>query len=323
MWAGKDDVVVLHQLTTGAYPASPKEVEPSVPDAVDAICRRALAFKPEDRYSTAAEMHADLDRVIHELRRSADAAQRQANQELADYVVALFADERQEMQTKIEQQMKALSEATHPELIEAVQITRRKVTPSTDHDAPTELHQASQPERSGSTDAQMLALAIAVIALGAAAWAIRASGDGGVAAPTPSSPVEEEATGTASERPSAEAEDSVRVQLSATPSDAVLTLDGRRLAQNPFQARFDRDERLHELTIEAPGHDPLLRTIVFDRDLSLHFELVQTDKTGKTARPPRPAPPQPGPQPSAKGVDIKATRSIDTSDPYKKSPQSP
>jgi serine/threonine-protein kinase len=65
IWHDKDDVVVMHQLTSGGYPASPQEIDPSVPDGVDAICRKALAREPADRYSTAADMQADLDRVIH------------------------------------------------------------------------------------------------------------------------------------------------------------------------------------------------------------------------------------------------------------------
>jgi serine/threonine-protein kinase len=37
-----------------------REVRPDVPPALDAICARAMAFRPEDRYPTAAAFAADI-----------------------------------------------------------------------------------------------------------------------------------------------------------------------------------------------------------------------------------------------------------------------
>src|SRR6266576_2232048 len=44
-------------------PVPPSEVRDDVPDDLDLIALRALAKDPEDRYQTAAEMDADLERV--------------------------------------------------------------------------------------------------------------------------------------------------------------------------------------------------------------------------------------------------------------------
>src|SRR4029434_2518359 len=42
MWKGMEDVVILARLINGEIPTSPREVNPDVPEAIDAICRRAL-----------------------------------------------------------------------------------------------------------------------------------------------------------------------------------------------------------------------------------------------------------------------------------------
>jgi serine/threonine-protein kinase len=330
MWADKDDVRVLHQLTSGSYPVSPKEAVPSVPDAIDAICRKALARDPEDRYPTAAAMLADLDRVIHDLRTSGSMAHGHANHELGEYVAELFGDDRQEIQGKIERQMKALAEATHPELIEAVQISRR-ITPSADQEAPTELHEAADSGISSATDAPIVAglkaspssrrmwlvAAVAVLAVGGAALALNKDDAPAPAAePQASAPTQAPSEASASEQ-------TVRVHLSIAPSDAVVTLDGRRLDGNPFDARLPRDDRAHTLTIEAEGHETESRTIGLANDVDLRIELKPADK--KTARSTKTsrAAASAEPQPSAKGIGVKTTRTIDTSDPYGTGKQAP
>jgi serine/threonine-protein kinase len=322
MWGDKADILVMSQLARGEFPASPKEVDPEVPDAVDAICRRALAREPADRYPSAAAMQTDLDRVVHELRSGAQTARGHASRELGDYVATLFADDRLEIQAKIEQQMKALSEATHPELVEAVQITRN-VTPRADQDAPTERHDVEAIhtlEGPGSTRTPALSdasrarslhrgwwAAAAVVALGALALVVtQRAGSDVPSAPAASATPE----GAASDAiPAASASETIRVRIRSRPADAVLVLDGRRLDDNPFDGRFARDDRVHDLVVEAPGHAPEARTVVFDHDHELLIELEPSARAVK-GRPPPPSAPSP------KGVGVKAKHTIDTADPY-------
>jgi serine/threonine-protein kinase len=68
----------------------PSSVRPEVPAALDAICMRALARQPDERYSTAQEMHSDLEAFLT----SAGAPpQRKA---IAGYMEAVFAEQIQE-----------------------------------------------------------------------------------------------------------------------------------------------------------------------------------------------------------------------------------
>ena len=76
----------LRRLIRGELPGSPRTVRPDVPEAIDAICRRALAVKPDDRYATAAEYEAALAAYLQE--------QQPTERELGKYVAAVFPDAR-------------------------------------------------------------------------------------------------------------------------------------------------------------------------------------------------------------------------------------
>ena len=46
----------MKRLVAGEMPPSPRAVCPSVDPKLDAICQKALSFRPEDRYATAAAL---------------------------------------------------------------------------------------------------------------------------------------------------------------------------------------------------------------------------------------------------------------------------
>ena len=61
---GESPVAVAYQHVR-EMPPTPSAVDPQLPAAVDAIVMKALAKNPENRYQTAAEMRADVDRALH------------------------------------------------------------------------------------------------------------------------------------------------------------------------------------------------------------------------------------------------------------------
>ncbi len=58
-----DQRVVLFQVQTGTF-ARPRELNPRVPRALEAVCLKAMAFRREDRYRTAAELADDVERWL-------------------------------------------------------------------------------------------------------------------------------------------------------------------------------------------------------------------------------------------------------------------
>jgi tRNA A-37 threonylcarbamoyl transferase component Bud32 len=59
---GATPVAILYRHVREA-PVPPRHLNPDVPPALEAICLKALAKRPEDRYQTAVEMREDLERA--------------------------------------------------------------------------------------------------------------------------------------------------------------------------------------------------------------------------------------------------------------------
>jgi serine/threonine protein kinase len=51
---------VLRAVECGDWPP-PRQVQPAVPPALEAVCRKALALQPEDRYASALDLAADVE----------------------------------------------------------------------------------------------------------------------------------------------------------------------------------------------------------------------------------------------------------------------
>jgi serine/threonine protein kinase len=82
-------------LTTGRYRRSPREIDPTLPEALDAICMKALAPNPADRYATTAEFRTDLENFLGD-----DVIQ--ARRQLAPLVTTLSEEARARLRTVIE-----------------------------------------------------------------------------------------------------------------------------------------------------------------------------------------------------------------------------
>jgi hypothetical protein len=82
----------------------------------------------------------------------------------------------------------------------------------------------------------------------------------------------------------------VSISISVSPADAKLTLDGITVA-NPLVMKRPADNRPHELVAEAPGHQPLKRSLQFERDLTVMMGLAPVaaattnGESAKTAEP--------------------------------------
>jgi serine/threonine protein kinase len=57
---GKDAAAILRRAQRGEW-LPPRQVKPDVPLALDAVCRKAMALIPTERYATALELADDVD----------------------------------------------------------------------------------------------------------------------------------------------------------------------------------------------------------------------------------------------------------------------
>jgi serine/threonine-protein kinase len=63
LWQGLSEAQIVHQLAA-AVTAPMLPADPTRPPALDAICARALAMNPGERYATAADLETELQQVL-------------------------------------------------------------------------------------------------------------------------------------------------------------------------------------------------------------------------------------------------------------------
>jgi ABC-type branched-subunit amino acid transport system substrate-binding protein len=99
LWGDANDFEIFLKLQSEPIP-SPRTARADVSPELEAICMRALAAKPEDRYATAAELQAALEEHLEAT--GARVGQRQ----LAKLMVEWFAAKRASVKAEIEAQIK-------------------------------------------------------------------------------------------------------------------------------------------------------------------------------------------------------------------------
>ena len=103
MWGHAiDEGEVIRSLVRGKIPASPQSIDPTSSEAIDAMCVRALAVNPDDRYATAANLEAELSAFL------VQSGDRPSDREVGRYVSELFAETRRDARKIIESQLSQL-----------------------------------------------------------------------------------------------------------------------------------------------------------------------------------------------------------------------
>ncbi len=179
LWQGVPEVQIFHKLDRGEI-ERPREVRPDVPEALDAVCMKALARSPDDRFATAAEMRAALEEQIEAL--GARATERDA----AAAMTELFVDERASIEAQIARRLAGDEDpgVAGPPPLAAMQErgatqSGATLTPSVPRGA---LARTGDPSRSGTLRRTVIgALGVAAVALGVV-WVTR-----GTKVPVPAS----------------------------------------------------------------------------------------------------------------------------------------
>lgn len=103
-WGELNDLDIIHALVTGDFDPSPRSVDPSVPEALDAMCCRALASRPDHRYATAGELRDALEAFLSE-------SMVNARRRLGSLVAAMFAKERADVRSVIQHASRSAPDA--------------------------------------------------------------------------------------------------------------------------------------------------------------------------------------------------------------------
>ncbi len=175
-FARDTDLAILQAVLTSQFQPL-REVRPDVPAELESIVVKAMQLRPEDRYATAGQMAAELERFI------ASSTSGSGGQSISEFMVGHFSADRVASRTKI---------ATLEEMArEGVEIPGRDTgasTPASINDAPTTVARKSDPNVPVTRPSRTLAYVgvAAGIALGVGAtWSFLRSASREVEAPAP------------------------------------------------------------------------------------------------------------------------------------------
>jgi eukaryotic-like serine/threonine-protein kinase len=93
-WGNEDEMAVFQRLRTGKLPPRPREIAADLPEALDAVCARALAHDPDERFPTAADFADALE--------AACPSRPGEERELGRLVETMFVDDRAKLRTLVE-----------------------------------------------------------------------------------------------------------------------------------------------------------------------------------------------------------------------------
>ncbi len=154
-----------------------RQLVPEVPQKLEQICMKALQLRPEHRYATAAELQADLEAYLERN------PPRVSEREIGHALATAFSDDRKQITTVIEHQLKNDAEVkTLPDLSPQTS----KLVTGVGHTASRfTLGAAQKPKSKASPSGMPLKVGVVVLALSLGAgmaWLLR-SGEGRPLAP--------------------------------------------------------------------------------------------------------------------------------------------
>ena len=301
LWPQMSEIEILSRLLREGAP-SLRSVAPDAPEELDRICGRAMAYRREDRYPTAADLLCDLELY---LARSGDPV---TMRDIGALVGKAFADERREMNALIDETLtrvrRGLSSGVMPMFraplgradadgaVEGSGGAGRPVSSASNRIGP---HRGNDSQSSPATAASLATApaagapvsaakraAIRIVAVGVllvggllfgAAWHRgRAPAPMPAPAPAMAAPMASVARAPVVSAPPREGPSTSHVTVAASPTTARIFVDDAAVP-NPYDADRVRDATSHRVRVEAPGYQPKTRTIAFGDDIDLKITL--------------------------------------------------
>jgi serine/threonine protein kinase len=301
LWPGMPDVEILARGLREGPPAL-RFVRPDAPPDLEAICQRAMARDPDERYATAADLLDDLE--AHLARRPDAVSMR----EVGAHVSQLFAEERRKMNALIEETLARVRSGPRSGVIPTFDVHVRG-TPSGALGQPEEPSRASEllllpPLLDPPWTSVPPAMAASGITPGLHAapapwWVSRRALLAGSSAALLLAAVVVVAAFTRTDEPAGQAAlgataaalaparvdpELMDVVVRVSPPSAQIAIDGVAVGTNPFHAHYARDGLVHHVMATADGYDPKLEDVSFSGDVSIDVSL---DRHPSPPAPPR------------------------------------
>jgi len=273
----------------------PSRLVDGVPPSLEAVCMRALAKRPEDRYATAAEMRIDLLEIARSLPSPTEA--------IADRMHRWFPEriaEKDEMLTRL-RHGDEIARVPPGEVEENVRIPSVPEARSPDDTGgeiePTTAGAAARRTTRGVVIGASVAVAITIVGAATAVGWARRGPPRPTREPAPALGAAELSSST-SLPPSAE----VLVQIESRPGGAHVYLNGEDRGATPVALRLARGGAPVMLEVRRAGYLTTLQAVIPDNDQKILLALqpaaapVAPHAAGKAPPRNRGAPPPAAPQ---------------------------
>jgi eukaryotic-like serine/threonine-protein kinase len=280
-----NELQVMRAITEEPIPRPTREL-PDYPPALEAICVRALARDPDQRYSTAAEMREDLIKVMQMLGSDGD-----PHEAIASKFARIFSDRMMQKRELLERVRRGgdLSELLAPEVDEQVDVPIVNAGESTPL---SNVRKTSEPTRKHRKRSYAFLVAFLLASIGGAGVGayLRMRGHAApkheklavVPLPTPpaiDAPHIEMAVESVEEVPPPAAVDEyIVISVETDPDGVKVNVDGEPRGATPLDVRIKKREQPVKIELAQTGFDTHKLDVVADRDQRLYFALMKQDK---------------------------------------------
>jgi serine/threonine-protein kinase len=270
MWQGMDDLQITQLLLRGDLPPSPRAMKPDVPEAIDKICRTALALRADDRYQTALDFRNELEQHLAEA-----GILLEARRKLPNAVTDLFEDRRSEIRVVIEKQLAAIVDEAPTYDVDVAAATGAVPTIGT-QSQPSISSISVAAEATGATvatatditkrknparrNAFVVVAALGLAGLGAFAWRnVRTN----------------TTTPTAANLTNPAKVQDITLRVNVSPATAKVTIDDGPAHAAPLNMVVKREDREHVLHIVAEGFESKTERVSYAQDVNLTIDLAR------------------------------------------------
>jgi serine/threonine protein kinase len=263
LWHGLPDVQIMRHLLEDDVP-SPLSVNPDCDPEFARIIEKTLARDRDDRYATAMELQADLEKLCDKL------GSQVRQKEIGMLVAELFSEQRAELRRVVEAQLKLL-ESNEGSLSGVPVIAVADVTSKSGAEVPAA---SSAPATRSSRVFWPIIVGLALVAgavyVGLGRLVPPPQPANNVATPAPA-PVQPAGPSRAT------------VRFSVSPPGATLFLDGTELPPGTASKVLPADGSTHSLRAEAKGHAPRSLEFSANGDLTVDISLTPIAQAPATA----------------------------------------